>query len=357
MSHEAKVEHENRYHREELARIWGNCSKILAALLKNRDTKVYFGEPVRADFFPKYYTIIKDPRDLGTIKSEPPGSVCGLAWPFRRRRASIRPLWAAGPPGCAPCSPVLASRRPTPDFHPPSLISLPFLTAENVDSGRFYNDIRAFRDDVRLTFDNCRAFNPPGDLVRKLGDQASERFEQRWAQMGVEASWDAAQRRHVLAIERLQAEAQSLPDKIAEVDAELQALVDKAAAREALPPPGPGRDMTFEEKRKLSHAVGTLPGERLARVLEIIAEGPSAPAVGEEDEECELDIDSLDVETLWKMQAFVDAVQAEIDSKAARPPSAGGAAGGAGAPAGGEKSVGTKGADGALMRRSTPLPR
>lgn len=234
-----------------------------------------------------------------------------------------------------------------------------------MDSGVFYTDIRAFRDDVRLTFDNCRAFNPPGDTVRKLGDQASERFEQKWAQMGLEASWDAAQRRHVLAMERLQAEAQSLPDKIAEVDAELQSLVDKAAAREAPLPPGPGRDMTFEEKRKLSHAVGTLAGERLARVLEIIAEGPSAPAVaeGEEDEECELDIDSLDVETLWKMQAFVDAVQAEIESKAGRPPSAGGGAAGgaaaAAAPAGaaaaapaGEKSAGTKGGDGAFCSHS-----
>ncbi len=44
-------------------------------------------------------------------------------------------------------------------------------------------------------------------------------------------------------------------------------------------PAGPGREMTFEEKRKLSHAMGSLSGERLVHVLQIIAEGPSAPAM------------------------------------------------------------------------------
>ena len=64
------------------------------------------------------------------------------------------------------------------------------------------------------------------------------------------------------------------------MDAELQELTKKAEARLAPPPaPGPGRDMSFEEKRKLSHTLGQLPGERLTRVLEIIAEGPSAPPV------------------------------------------------------------------------------
>lgn len=43
--------------------------------------------------------------------------------------------------------------------------------------------------------------------------------------------------------------------------------------------PGPGREMTFEEKRKLSHSMGSLSGERLVHVLQIIAEGPSAPVL------------------------------------------------------------------------------
>ncbi len=44
-------------------------------------------------------------------------------------------------------------------------------------------------------------------------------------------------------------------------------------------PPGPGREMTFEEKRRLSHSMGTLAGEKLVHVLQIISEGPSAPVL------------------------------------------------------------------------------
>lgn len=107
MSHEAKVEHENRYHREELARIWGHCSKIIAALLKNRDTKIYFGEPVRADLFPRYYTVIKDPRDLGTIKSESLRA-CTVLAPPSRRGIALRSFWALRPGALACTKPVHA---------------------------------------------------------------------------------------------------------------------------------------------------------------------------------------------------------------------------------------------------------
>jgi hypothetical protein len=34
-------------------------------------------------------------------------------------------------------------------------------TAAKIE-GRRYTDVIQFRDDVRLTFNNCRIFNPPG---------------------------------------------------------------------------------------------------------------------------------------------------------------------------------------------------
>lgn len=181
-----------------------------------------------------------------------------------------------------------------------------------------YPDIRTFRDDVRLCFANCRAYNPVGHPVRKYGDGASDQFEKKWENRKVEEEWDAEMERHRLTMVRLEAESKSLPDKMKEVEAELQDLANKAAARAAPPPPGPGREMTFEEKRKLSLALSTLPGERLARVLEIVADGPSADTL-EGDDECELDVDALDAGTLWKLQAYVDSVTTEMDNKAARP--------------------------------------
>ncbi len=281
-SAEQKLEAAKRAHRAEVQRVWSGATKILQELLKNQSTRIYFGEPVRRDLFPRYYEVIADPRDLGSAK-----------------RAA--------------------------------------------EEGR-YADVYALRDDVRLCFENCRAFNAPGDAVRKIGDAASDQFEQKWAARGVEAAWEAAHRQHALAVARLEAEAKSLPDKIAEVDAELRALAAKAAERAGgLPPPGPGREMTFEEKRRLSHAVGSLPGDRLFGVLEIVEAGAGAGGGGaaDADDEADLDMDALDAPTLWKLQAYCDAVLAELESKAAAaaPPAPAPGAGAPKAEGGGESAA------------------
>lgn len=46
-----------------------DCGKIVQELLKNQQTKIYFGEPVKESYVPNYYGVIKNPMDLGTIKS------------------------------------------------------------------------------------------------------------------------------------------------------------------------------------------------------------------------------------------------------------------------------------------------
>lgn len=57
------------HHRRQEA-VWTACMKIMQELLKNSTTKLYFGEPVRRDYAPNYYDVIKSPMDLGTIKRE-----------------------------------------------------------------------------------------------------------------------------------------------------------------------------------------------------------------------------------------------------------------------------------------------
>ena len=70
VTHEAKVDAEHRLHKENLRRMWGLCTKIIAELVKNTNVRLYFGEPVHRDKFPNYYDIIKQPRDLGTIRGK-----------------------------------------------------------------------------------------------------------------------------------------------------------------------------------------------------------------------------------------------------------------------------------------------
>lgn len=70
---------------------------------------------------------------------------------------------------------------------------------------------------------------------------------------------------------------------------------------------GRGGKMTFEQKRRMSVALGSLPGDMLYRVLEIISESAKSENYDDQDE-VELDIDSLDDETLWKLQDYVDSI-------------------------------------------------
>jgi len=280
LSPEERRQVEEAEHRHKLEAIWAQCSKLVAELLKNQNVNTWFGRPVDLRFAPNYYELIETPMDLGTIKSK-------------------------------------------------------------VD-GRMYETIYQFRDDVRLVWANCRTYNSdPNGPVRKYGDTASDKFERRWVQLTIEVAWETECLRHGKELERIEAEAKSLPEKLKEVEAELEELTRKAEAQSGpAAAPGNGRDMTFEEKRKLSHSLGQLPGEGLARVLEIIAEGPSAPTAtgAESEEEYELDIDALDPETLWALQTYVESMLAEAATKqpGALPP-ANAAGGGVQKPAPGAK--------------------
>lgn len=87
-----------------------------------------------------------------------------------------------------------------------------------------------------------------------------------------------------------------------------QAAKPKARPSVGAPKPKPGdkykREMTYAEKQKLSVNLGKLPGDKLDKVLQIITE--HNPTFGsQQGEEIELDIDSLNVETLWELDRYV----------------------------------------------------
>lgn len=67
--------------------------------------------------------------------------------------------------------------------------------------------------------------------------------------------------------------------------------------------------------------MGSLPGERLGRVLEIIAEGSSAARLssGGAQDELELDIDQLDNATLFNLEQYTSQVLAVRPSAVQQP--------------------------------------
>jgi len=59
--------------------------------------------------------------------------------------------------------------------------------------------------------------------------------------------------------------------------------------------------MSFEEKRRLSTALGSLPADKLGKALDIVSAAHPLPPGADE---IELDIDALGRETLWKLDAY-----------------------------------------------------
>ncbi|GJQ09937.1 hypothetical protein GpartN1_g1728.t1 [Galdieria partita] len=73
--------------------------------------------------------------------------------------------------------------------------------------------------------------------------------------------------------------------------------------------------MTYEEKRKLGDNINLLPGDKLAKVVQIIMRHKGSTPVNDR-EEIEIDIDALDTRTLREMEAFVqNALQKRVQRK------------------------------------------
>ncbi|KAK9152963.1 hypothetical protein Sjap_000443 [Stephania japonica] len=63
------------------------------------------------------------------------------------------------------------------------------------------------------------------------------------------------------------------------------------------------RDMTYEEKQRLSLNLQSLPPEKLDNIVQIIKKRNSS--LCQRDDEIEVDIDVVDAETLWELDRFV----------------------------------------------------
>ncbi|KAK9820597.1 hypothetical protein WJX72_012140 [[Myrmecia] bisecta] len=212
-----------------------------------------FAKPVDAVALkcPDYYTVIKHPMDLGTVNER------------------------------------LGSRK------------IP----------RIYSTIYEFRDDMRQIWTNCRLYNQVGSAVRMMGETLSDNWEKKWVQAGLEAKWEAEMEQQ--RAEDMELAGVQLPEaarRMRDMDRELRSLQRQAEARTGPLPPDPSRDMTLEEKRKLSQQLGSLPGERLERVMDIIAQGTFQLEGQDEGEELELDMDSLDRDTLWRLSSYASSV-------------------------------------------------
>ncbi|XP_057455578.1 transcription factor GTE4-like isoform X2 [Lotus japonicus] len=238
-----------------------SCSSLLEKLMKHKHGWV-FNSPVDAEALGlhDYFTIITHPMDLGTVKSR------------------LNSNW--------------------------------------------YKSPKEFAEDVRLTFHNAMTYNPKGQDVHVMAEQLSELFEERWAiiesnynrelRYGLEygaaipATSPLSRKAHAfrpppLDMRRIldRSESMTQPSKLMNVTPSSRTpALKKPKARDLYK-----RDMTYEEKQKLSTHLQSLPSEKLDAIVQIIKKRNSA--LSQHDDEIEVDIDSVDNETLWELDRFV----------------------------------------------------
>ncbi|XP_060190083.1 transcription factor GTE4-like [Lycium barbarum] len=255
--------------------VFRNCGSLLERLMKHQHGWV-FNEPVNAKALGlhDYHVIVTHPMDLGTIKTRL--------------------------------------------------------------SQNWYKSPREFAEDVRLVFYNAMTYNPKGQDVHVMAEHLSEIFEERWAVIEAEYNsyWrhqtyhDAGtptptSRRTSFAPSFLHTPVAS--HSLAPIARQLQTL-DRSesmtrpvnprmktsnivhVARTPIPKKPKAkdpnkRDMTYEEKQKLSTNLQGLPTEKLDAIVQIIKKRNST--LTQDNDEIEVDIDSVDAETLWELDRFV----------------------------------------------------
>ncbi|XP_051135164.1 transcription factor GTE4-like [Andrographis paniculata] len=278
--------------------VFKSCSSLLQRLMKHKYGWV-FNEPVDAQALGlfDYHDIIKHPMDLGTIKTR---------------------------------------------------------LAQN-----WYKSPREFAEDVRLVFDNAMTYNPKGQDVHVMAEQLLQIFEERWAIIETEnaRSWkhpiyqdgglSTPSFRKTAAHSPFTSAVVAGPPNPGFVPASLSAQTYISAPPAASGPlyapaahpirnidrlepalpmpsdlkiqrphvgraPAPKkpkakdpdkRDMTYDEKQRLSTNLQGLPSEKLDAIVQIIKKRNTA--LSQHDDEIEVDIDRVDAETLWELDRFV----------------------------------------------------
>ncbi|KAK7263727.1 hypothetical protein RJT34_31321 [Clitoria ternatea] len=243
------------------SKFFKSCSSLLEKLMKHKHGWV-FNAPVDVEALGlhDYFTIITHPMDLGTVKSR------------------LNKNW--------------------------------------------YKSPKEFAEDVRLTFHNAMTYNPKGQDVHIMAEQLSKIFEDRWAI--IESDYNREMRygfeysggppapsplsRRLPAFTPPALDMRRILDRSESLTQTPKFMSITPSSRTPAPKKPKAkdpnkRDMTFDEKQKLSTNLQSLPSEKLDAIVQIIKKRNSA--LNQHDDEIEVDIDSVDAETLWELDRFV----------------------------------------------------
>lgn len=167
-----------------------------------------------------------------------------------------------------------------------------------------YSSPLDFAADVRLTFSNAMTYNPPGNDVHVMAETLSKYFEMRWKPIEKKipalGSDLAEPSRPADSVET------EISDQIPPLRKKKMTPNDTTVKLEPTVKLDPDKSfMTDEEKQKLSLELEALLGELPESIVDFLKEH-SYSAGQTNDDEVEIDIDALSDDTLFKLRKLLD---------------------------------------------------
>ncbi|CAH9116583.1 unnamed protein product [Cuscuta epithymum] len=252
-------------------------------------------------------------------------------------------------------TPVDAAALGLHDYHQIVKNPMDLGTVKSNLSKNIYPTPVEFAADVRLTFNNALLYNPKTDQVHGWADLLLSRFEELFRPIQDKLSKLVPERKVNLGIDELHNSFRNhipVPEiskkpkaaPIPRVSKQQEILpIQSSASTHSVPPPQihpPShvdqpvqekvaivkqpkqrakstikREMTMEEKHKLGFGLQNLPEDKMPQLVQIIRMRNGNMA--EDGDEIELDIEALDTETLWELDRFVNNCR-KVESKTNR---------------------------------------
>ena len=155
--------------------------------------------------------------------------------------------------------------------------------------GSKYSSPQEFHEDVQLVWSNAMTYNPPGTDVHVMAVEMKKVFDDIYSKASQKWRLEEA-----AGMERKAIGNSGSKELSRGAGSQKVAEVNRSVGR---------RQLTFEEKQALSVNLGNREIEKMERVVQIVSE--RNPHISENTDEIELDIESLDIETLWELHVYV----------------------------------------------------
>ncbi|KAM7278769.1 hypothetical protein ACFE04_005903 [Oxalis oulophora] len=253
--------------------LYKSCTALLGNIMKHKFSWV-FNEPVDAKKLGlrDYFTIVKHPMDLGTVK--------------------------------------------------------------NRLSKNWYKSAKEFAEDVRLTFTNAILYNPKGQDVHFMADQLLKLFDEKWKEIENKFNLNkSVEQGNNFSIQTPTLKTPAIPvpgpalasppiprqapeiralERAESITKPVDSILKSQSSGQTLRSPVPKKpkskeldikEMSYDEKQRLSTSLQSLPPEKLDIVVQIIRKRNSK--LFQEEDDIEVDLDSVDSETLWELDRFV----------------------------------------------------